>query len=570
MDFQRIILLGGIFAVSFLLLVEWNKFQDANKPEAITNETLESVVPDLKQSTESTNETISNQSTTHADYDDENERLLPSEPESLEVETSTPASKSSALIEVKTDVLNVRIDRVGGDIVMVSLPDYWAELETPDIPFELLNRTTKHTYIAESGLLGKNGTDKRGERAVFSSSNSHYQLKEGNDQLIVDLTMTQNGNVAITKRFTFTRSEYLIDIEYLIDNRSSEEWQAVLFGKIKRDNYVPPTSAIGLQPFLGAATTTKDERYKKMDFGDMEDEPFKETIEGGWIAMVQHYFISAWIPDPQQQNTYSTYKKKNQNIYILGYVSPAVTVDAGQQGSIRSQFYAGPKIVQRLEEISPYLDLTVDYGWLWWVAKPLHFVLEKAHSYIGNWGWAIIVLTLIIKIALFPLSQKAYVSMAGMRKVTPKMTAIREQYGDNRQKLQEEMLKLYRTEKINPMGGCLPMLLQMPVFLALYWVLMESVELRHAPFVGWIDDLSVMDPYFCLPILMGISMYIQQKMNPTPPDPTQARVMQMLPIIFTFMFLWFPAGLVLYWLVNNIISMVHQGAINKQSEKNSS
>jgi YidC/Oxa1 family membrane protein insertase len=251
----------------------------------------------------------------------------------------------------------------------------------------------------------------------------------------------------------------------------------------------------------------------------------------------------------------------------VGYTGPAIEVAPGDQVTYQTSFFAGPKIVNRLEEISPYLDLTVDYGWLWWVAKPLHWVLEQTHKVSNNWGWAIILLTVVIKLILFPLSHKAYISMAGMRKVTPKMQAIREQYGDNRQKLQEEMLKLYRTEKINPMGGCFPMLLQMPVFIALYWVLMESVELRHSPFIGWIQDLSVMDPWFVLPLLMGASMYIQQKMNPAPPDPTQAKVMQMLPVVFTVMFLWFPAGLVLYWLVNNIISMVHQGMINKMVEK---
>jgi len=555
MDLQKTFLIAGIFIVSFLLLIEWNKFEEAQKPEAAISETLESTTSSYQET--DTNNSIPQVTDSSGDIPKVD---VPESP------VQSSASQSS-LISISTDVFDIKIDKLGGDVVKVSLKKHWAELETPDIPFELLNRNNQYLYIAQSGLIGKNGTDKNGQRPLFSSEQSSYQLKENADSLVVDLFFKQDSDTNIVKRFTFNKSDYLVKIEYLIDNQSNENWQASFFGQIKRDNSVPKTSAIGMQPFLGAATTTDEERYKKFDFDDIEDEPYKNTIEGGWIAMVQHYFISAWVGNDDEKNTFTTRKLNNQDIFIIGYIGTAQSVAAKSQGKIEANFYAGPKDVNRLEQISPYLDLTVDYGWLWWVAKPLHWVLEEAYSITKNWGWAIILLTLIIKIVLFPLSNKAYISMAAMRKVTPKMTAIREQYGDNRQKLQEEMLKLYRTEKINPMGGCLPMLLQMPVFIALYWVLMESVELRHAPFMGWIHDLSVMDPYFCLPILMGASMFIQQKMNPPPPDPTQAKVMQILPIVFTFMFLWFPAGLVLYWLVNNIISMLHQGYINKQSER---
>jgi YidC/Oxa1 family membrane protein insertase len=280
--------------------------------------------------------------------------------------------------------------------------------------------------------------------------------------------------------------------------------------------------------------------------------------------MVQHYFLSAWIPEPGTEYTYQS-RKLNGN-YIAGFLSPTFTVSPGQSETVSATFYAGPKDVDQLKLIAPDLDLTIDYGWLWWIASPLYMLLKWIHSLVGNWGLAIIGITIIVKAALFHLNAKAFRSMAKMRKFGPEMARLKELYGDDRQKMSQEMMKLYQKEKINPLGGCLPILVQMPIFIALYWVLMESVELRHAPFYGYIQDLSQMDPYFILPILMGITMFIQQMLNPTPPDPMQAKLMKMLPVIFTFFFLWFPAGLVLYWLVNNILSIAQQWVINKQIE----
>jgi YidC/Oxa1 family membrane protein insertase len=280
--------------------------------------------------------------------------------------------------------------------------------------------------------------------------------------------------------------------------------------------------------------------------------------------MVQHYFISAWIPDAASQNTYHLRKLGDNDLYLMGFTGKVNDVAPGTQGSITANFYAGPKDTERLEQISPYLDLTVDYGWLWWVAKPLFWVLKFIHNLVGNWGLAIIGLTLCVKLLFFKLSATSYKSMAKMRKLAPKMAELKERLGDDRQKFSQEMMKMYKTEKVNPFGGCLPLLIQMPVFLALYYVLMESVELRHSPFFGWILDLSVKDPYFVLPIIYGITMYFMQKLNPQPTDPMQARIMQMLPLIFTFMFLWFPAGLVLYWVTNNTLSIIQQYIITKQ------
>jgi len=552
-DFQRYALLGGIFIILFLLLLEWNKFS-AKQPATQKTETLASTRSDDGLLPE----IIDNAASAHDD--------IPQSPSSASSTSANKDANNSGLISVRTDVLDIKIDLLGGDIVMVSLPTHLADIDNPEIPFELLNRSKESLYVSQSGLIGPNGTDKPGYRPLYKTDKASYVLTEDQNELRVDLMLPDEDGIGITKRFILTRGEYLMEVRYLVNNRSGNPWQASFFGQIKRDNFRPKTSATGLQPFLGAATTTQEENYKKMDFEDIEKNSFKSAVVGGWMAMVQHYFISAWIANADEENSFSARKLKNENIYIMGYTGPMKTIASGSRDEIGGRFFAGPKLTRRLEEISPFLDLTVDYGWLWWVAKPIHQVLQFIHQYIQNWGWSIVALTILIKMILFPLSHKAYISMGHMRKVAPKMAALKEQCGDNRQKLQEEMMKLYRTEKINPLGGCLPMLLQMPVFIALYWVLMESVELRHAPFVGWIRDLSVMDPWFCLPILMGISMYFQQKMNPAPPDPMQAKVMQYLPVIFTVMFLWFPAGLVLYWLVNNIVSMIHQGYINKLTE----
>jgi YidC/Oxa1 family membrane protein insertase len=323
---------------------------------------------------------------------------------------------------------------------------------------------------------------------------------------------------------------------------------------------------MGLKPFLGVAITQPDDRFTKFTFDDLAEEPFKAQLPGGWIALIQHYFLSAWIPNPEQTHTYSA-RVTPSGFNIAGFTSPALALDPGKSGKTRARFYAGPKDQYRLKEISPYLDLSVDYGFLWWIAQPLFWLLTKFYALVGNWGVAIILLTVLIKALFFKLSAASYKSMANMRRVQPKMVSIREQFADDKQKQSQAMMELYKKEKINPMGGCLPILVQMPVFMGLYWMLMESVELRQAPFILWIKDLSVMDPYFVLPLLMGASMYYMQKLNPPPPDPMQAKIMQWMPVMFTFFFLWFPAGLVLYWVVNNLLSMAQQYVITRQIEK---
>jgi YidC/Oxa1 family membrane protein insertase len=545
MDWQKNLLIAAILATLLMLVIRWNEFQEQlPAPVAVASQNSSPAATPTGAVPSATSEIP----VAAGDV---------SEAEKVELATAK-------LISVKTDSFDLVINPLGGDITQLALPRHFLKLDTPDQPFVLLDNRDNHTYLAQSGLIGLNGTDTAEGRPLFNSEQQEYQLAEGQDQLQVDLVL-QQGEVKITKRFTFTRGDYLIKVDYLIDNQSTNTWSAQLYGQIKRDsqNFVK-VSALEMNPYLGAAITTADEKYKKVTFDDMTEKEEKVSVQGGWVAMVQHYFVSAWIPDATSTNSYHLRKLGNTDLYLMGFTGKVNEVAPGSQGVISANFYAGPKDTERLEQISPYLDLTVDYGWLWWVAKPLFWVLKFIHNLVGNWGLAIIGLTLCVKLLFFKLSATSYKSMAKMRKLAPKMAEMKERYGDDRQKFSQEMMKMYKTEKVNPFGGCLPLLIQMPVFLALYYVLMESVELRHSPFFGWILDLSVKDPYFVLPIIYGITMYFMQKLNPQPTDPMQARIMQMLPLVFTFMFLWFPAGLVLYWVTNNSLSILQQYIITKQ------
>ena len=551
MDARRAIILIGIAVISYMLVLQWN--DDYGKRPANPN------VMTSQTSITSPSDVVT---TPVAAANDGDIPDVSSDEPQLE---PTLADISTDLIEVQTDVLDIRINPQGGDIVYAALKAFPQSLENKDIPFVLLEQNAMRTFVAQSGLVGKDGIDKNG-RALFSTANSQYLLIEGADELVVTLSTVKN-NVAVDKVFKFKRGEYLVDVGYEINNQSANEWKANFYAQFKRDKSADPSSmeSMGMASYLGAAVTRPSEHYYKIDFDDIEETRFKETIQGGWAAFLQHYFLSAWIPDAETAHTYNT--RKAGNNYIVGYYDEALSVAPGQQSSTYTSVYLGPKDQYRLADISPYLDLTVDYGWLWWVAKPLFWLLQAIHSIVGNWGWAIIFLTVLVKLAFFPLSATSYRSMANMRRVAPKLTALREQYGDDRQKLSQEMMGLYKKEKINPLGGCLPILVQMPVFIALYWVLMESVELRQAPFMFWLQDLSIKDPYFILPLIMGASMFVQMQLNPTPPDPMQAKVMKLMPVIFTVFFLFFPAGLVLYWVVNNLLSIAQQYYITKQIEK---
>jgi YidC/Oxa1 family membrane protein insertase len=580
MDIQRTLLIGAIMLLSFMLLTEWVNFKTV-KDEVVVTETRLTASPDFQAGSSNADnattqavgnsdlpadlpdDTLSNTSiSTAADIDD-----IPAVSASVDAGTSAAAVTTTGnIVQVYTDSLQVAIDLNGGDIVEVALAKFLAEIDDPETPFVLLENNSRRVYVAQSGLIGRDGIDSK-SRANYRTAQTRYDLGSA-DSLQVDLLWSNDEGVKVTKRFNFQRDSYVVDIEFIIDNQSGQQWQGNLFGQIKRDSSAAVTNGgggMGMQPFLGAATTTADDRFKKFSFDNMRKEPFREQHPGSWIAMIQHYFLSAWIPAPEQTHTYST-RVTNSGFNIAGFTSPAINVDPGSTREVSARFYAGPKDQYSLQEISPYLELSVDYGWLWWVAQPLFWLLTKIYSLVGNWGAAIILLTVLIKAVFFKLSATSYKSMANMRRVQPKMADIREQYADDKQKQSQAMMELYRKEKINPMGGCLPILVQMPVFIALYWMLMESVELRQAPFMLWINDLSVMDPYFVLPLMMGASMFFMQKLNPPPPDPMQAKIMQWLPVIFTFFFLWFPAGLVLYWVVNNLLSMAQQYVITRQIE----
>ncbi|MDP6025331.1 MAG: membrane protein insertase YidC [Pseudomonadales bacterium] len=552
MDYQRIATLLGLAVVSYLLILAWN--EDYGQRSSV--ETLPTVVESETQEVATIEEEV-----TVGD-------IVPSlEPSSSRNVVADDPKKiaTNRLVSVTTDVFQIKIDKKGGDIVSGALPKYPDALDTPDIPFVVLD--PRNAYSAQSGLIGKNGTDNSEGRPLFSAASSNYDLGDAK-QLSVDLKLEQENGVNITKRFTFTEEDYLIRVEYIVNNQSAEDWQATLFAQIKRDSSDPVSagSGVGLQPYTGGATFLPDAPYTKLSFDDVADESYKEKVDGGYMAMVQHYFVSAWVPSDDKSYTYQARKLRDQDIYLFGFTGPGWVVGPGQQDSIAADFYIGPKNQYRLAEIAEGLNLTVDYGFLWWLAQPLFSLLTFIQGYVSNWGLAIIILTIIVKTLLYPLSAASFRSMAKMRKLQPEMARLKDRFGDDKQQFSQAMMDLYKKEGANPLGGCFPMLLQMPVFLALYWSLMESVELRQAPFFLWIHDLSVMDPYFVLPILMGASMFATQLMQPEPPDPVQAKVFKMMPIMFTFFFLWFPSGLVLYWLVNNLLSILQQWYVYRKIE----
>jgi len=555
MDWQRNALIVGIVVVFGLLFIRWNEFQEAHAP-LITETSNESVlIPPLPEEAVLVPEVEQNGTSDIPE-------LVQRVDEVQDKDSAT--AENSRLVTVTSDVLDVTIDTLGGDIVRVALPRHLVSQEPGADSFVMLNRTQSQTYIAQSGLIGRNGTDTAAGRPRFSVAKAHYELLDGEAEIVVDLHLKQD-DATLTKRFIFKRNNYLVDVVYLVENHSSEVWQAHLFGQIQRDSHNPNiNNTMAPNAYLGAALTTDDDNYKKFDFSDMDEGAFKTEKVGGWVAMVQHYFISAWIPNQSVKNNYRLRKLGSKDLYTMGFTSTAVDIAAGDSGELRAAFYVGPKDQYLLEEISPHLDATIDYGWLWWVAQPLFYGLTMFHGLLGNWGWAIIFLTFVVKLLFFPLSAASYRSMARMRKLQPEMARLKELYGDDRQKMSQEMMAFYKKEKVNPMGGCLPMLIQMPVFIALYWVLNESVELRHAPFILWLTDLSQKDPYYVLPVLNGISMYVLQTLQPAPPDPMQAKVMRLMPVAFSFFFMFFPAGLVLYWTVNSILSIAQQWTITRK------
>lgn len=477
---------------------------------------------------------------------------------------STPG-KAEPRLKVSTDTLVAEISAQGGDIVRLELVGHKSNADDSK-HFVLFDDGHEHLYAAQSGLIGAGLPT---HKTVFRLPASEAMLKDGQDTLTLRLEAPVENGVVVTKVFTFHRGSFQVDVAHEISNKGDAPVAANAYYQLTRDSKPAETVAGfgGVKTFVGPAIYTEAEKFQKISFDDIAKDKAKHAKEAsdGWVAMIQHYFVSAWLPQGDVKREFYT-RKVGEDLYAAGVIIPVPTVAPGQTSTVSMDLYAGPQEQDKLVNVAKGLDLVVDYGWLTVIAAPLFWVLQWFHKLTGNWGWAIILVTISIKALFFPLSAASYKSMAKMRTLGPRLQQLKERYGDDKMKLQQEMMEIYKREKINPLGGCLPILVQIPVFIALYWVLLGSVEMRHAPWLGWIQDLSAKDPYFILPLIMGATMFIQTRLNPTPPDPIQAKVMLLMPLIFTVMFLWFPSGLVLYWVVNNSLSIAQQWKITRMIE----
>ena len=468
-------------------------------------------------------------------------------------------------IQVTTDTFVAEIDTAGGDIRRLELRKQ-KEAHDKTKNYLLLQDDPGNFYVTQSGLLGDGLPN---HKAIYVAEKSSYVMDPNSQQLVVNLNWDGGQGIKVTKTLTFHKNSYLVDVSYSISNGRNTELVPSAYFQLVRTDAAPKDDSKFVHTYTGPAFYSEQSKFHKASFADIEKNKMELPAEAnnGWVAMLQHYFLSAWLPEGAAQREFYA-KKLSQKLVSAGILlkDPVGTIAAGATGKISAQLYAGPQEQAALSKIAPGLDLTVDYGWLTVIAAPLYWVLDHIHRWVNNWGIAIVILTILIKLAFFPLSAKSYRSMANMRKVTPKLQKIKEQYGDDRQRMNQAMMELYKTEKINPLGGCLPVVVQIPVFIALYWVLLYSVEMRQAPFIGWITDLSAADPYYILPAIMGLTMIIQTKLNPTPPDPIQAKVMMIMPFAMAIFFVFFPAGLVLYWIVNNILSISQQWVITRKME----
>ncbi|OYY75156.1 MAG: membrane protein insertase YidC [Gammaproteobacteria bacterium 28-57-27] len=559
MDSQRLIL---VVAFSFVLLLMWQAWNEDNAAllkQAQTSAMTANGAPVRNDLPSASNAPQSNAPA--ADVPTAHASAVPGAP------AGTPTDGGQ--IRLISDVLDLTINTQGGVVQRAELSKYPINLEHPDQPVRLLNDAPGLFNVAQSGLRATSGAAPD-HYAVFKADSHEFRLADGQDKLVVPLTWEQDG-IRVTKTFTLTRGNYAVDVSQTVTNNSAAPWVGSQYRQLQRG---PIDGGMALvYTYTGgvyAGTPANGERlaYQKTPLEELPKKPVDASLKDGWVAMIQHYFLSAWVPSDKEDFNHfyslTSAQSNGQPLYTLGMMSPAHTIAPGASNEFSSRLYLGPKIQDDLEKVATGLDLTVDYGMLHFIAKPIFWLLSLFYSWIGNWGWAIILVTVVIKLAFYRLSESSYRSMANMRKLQPKLASLKERYGEDKQKFSEEMMKLYRTEKINPLGGCLPMLVQIPVFIALYWVLVESVELRQAPWILWINDLTAKDPYFVLPIIMGISMWLQHKLNPQPMDEMQRKVFQILPPVFTVFFAFFPSGLVLYWVVNNILSIAQQWVINKR------
>ncbi|WP_127478770.1 membrane protein insertase YidC [Sulfurivermis fontis] len=535
MDFQRLLLVIALSFVLLMLYQAWQKDYGPQPPVPVATAQAPATANDLPTSSAAV------------------------------VQEMREGLTSAKRVRVYTDVYTVEIDTQGGDLRRADLIKYPVSLDKKDEPTRLLDDSSALLFIAQSGLRPGSATTAEqvpDHYAVYQATQDEYRLADGQDELQVRLQWDDGKGVEVDKIYTFRRGDYVINVDYAVRNKTQQPWVAHAYYQLQRQRPSESTGAFGIYTYTGGVVHGKELKYEKIDFDAMDKAAFNRTLTGGWAAMIQHYFVAAWIPPQQAQHDYYS-RALGNNRYLLGMIDQGMQVAPGAEGRYQARLYVGPKLQAEMSDIADGLALTVDYGKLTFIADPIFWLLKQINKLVDNWGWSIVILTLLIKLAFFKLSATSYKSMAHMRKMTPRMQALKERYGDDRQKLNEAMMKLYKEEKINPLGGCLPILVQIPVFIALYWVLLESVELRQAPWILWIKDLSTMDPYYVLPILMGISMLIQHRLNPTPMDPIQAKVMMALPIVFTFFFAFFPSGLVLYWVVNNVLSVAQQWYITR-------
>ena len=545
MNTQKIFLFIAIFLTIFIL---WDKWE-------------------LTQSTDENGNTITQTNIVAVDSQDAAIDVpapsdVPNVASTVSMDT-TPIIDNSftqgAFTTVVTDLLTVEISHKGGTIINAYLNEYPKELKSEE-KFQLLSNSPDRIFHAQSGLIPAEQMPTH--QSEYTSERQEYFL-QGNSELIVPLIWKGDNGVVVTKKYHFKPDSYIVEVDYLISNNSNTDQIVSSYTQLSHGSEEESGGGfmMGMQNFSGGATYNDEEIFEKIDFEDFDSSP-KTTSIGGWAAMIQHYFFAAWIPNDDEKHTYST--KSSRGKYLLTTVNPSSKIAAGTTASLgKNQLYIGPKEHVRLELLAPGLDKTVDYGWLFIIAKPVAIFLHWIYSFIGNWALSIIVLTLIIKLAFYKLSEKSFRSMAGMKKLAPRLQKIKETYKDDKQKIGKKTMELYKSEKINPAAGCLPILVQIPVFISIYWVLIEMVELRQTPFL-YLPDLSMKDPYFILPLIMGASMWFQQRLNPPPADPIQAKIMMMLPVVFTVFFLWFPSGLVLYWVTNNVLSITQQVYINKK------
>ena len=542
---QRVLLYLTLFFIIYMIWAQW-QIDYAPKPEpGVVSQSTQ------KNGGQLTTEDIPQPVTT------ENGKIISS--------VAKEAAVTSERIKVITDVLDVEIDTKGGDVLRVVLRDYSVTADEPEEKLVLMTDADVNYYIAQSGLVSVNKGTAPSHNAIYRNEENIYRLAEGEDVIEVPLYWEDGNGVNVRKVLTFKRDSYIIDIHNYV-TAGEQQWSGSDYMQITRSRPVDTNANAFIRTYTGGVVYNDEIKYEKYDFDDIAEKNLDYQLSDGWLAMIQHYFLAAWIPERGKDNLYYSRYNRNKDHYTLGARTSAITIEPGQTGEINSRLVVGPKLQYELEEIAPGLDLTVDYGILTIFAKPLFWLLNAFHEIFNNWGWAIIFLTITVKAVFFKLSEMSYRSMARMRKVAPRIQKMKEQFGDDRQAMSKAMMEMYKREKINPMGGCLPILVQMPVFISLYWVLLESVEMRHAPFALWITNLTDKDPYFVLPVLMGISMFIQQKLNPAPVDPIQQKVFQIMPFAFTIMFAFFPSGLVLYWVVNNILSITQQYFITKRIE----